>query len=299
MPSPTSPRPEHFPDAPGETHPTNHSRIRRRPFPRRPYGSPHGQQPEPTPAPQTTTNPARRPGESGSADEGWEIADLIAAGVLDVVPGDPPVPVSVWRATPAQDAPVSPAALYRGLTPSLAARLLAIYTDPGQTVIDITGDPAIAGAAGAGARRYLSFDLADVDLAARDLRGDVGLILLRWPPLTPPATVPGRGAGPDPRAVLEACAALLGADGHTVVILAPPSGGVYRDYARTIIPTARRAGLGYLQHVVVITIDTISPRTSTRRTHTDATVGENASASPPVQEHLDLLVFILRQGTHP
>lgn len=303
MPSPLPPpMPEPGPDVPAGA---NHSRTRRRPFQRRRSRSPL--QPRPAVPPAAGSTPAAGSGGAGEPGppQGWEIADLIATGVLDVVPGDPPVPVSVWRATGPQDPPASPAALYRGLTPQLAARLVTLYTDPGQVVIDCTGDPAIAGAAGAGGRAYRAFDLPDVDLLRHERSGDVGLILLRWPPPSAPtASVEGAGTGPDPQAVLEACAALLCADGHTVVILAPPTGGIYRDYARTIIPAARLAGLGYLQHVVVITLDTDPPPTPpppARQKRGQKAAGSSAPGGPASRDqgHLDLLVFILRHGTRP
>jgi hypothetical protein len=55
------------------------------------------------------------------------------------------------RATGPNEPPTTPDALYAGLTPRVAAILLAIYTDPGDLVLDATADPAVAGAGG---RRY-------------------------------------------------------------------------------------------------------------------------------------------------
>src|SRR5262245_46252126 len=70
---------------------------------------------------------------------------------VDVVAGAPPVPISVWRV--AADAGWS-ADLSR-FTPRLASLLIGLYTRVGDTVVDLIDDPAVAGAAGAGGRRYL------------------------------------------------------------------------------------------------------------------------------------------------
>jgi hypothetical protein len=66
---------------------------------------------------------------------------------VDVVPGDPPVPITVWR-TPASG----------GTTPipdRLAYRLLAAYTTPGDTIIDLTHAPSITATAAAGHRNLV------------------------------------------------------------------------------------------------------------------------------------------------
>jgi hypothetical protein len=291
MPFPTSP-PEPRPQPPASARP---SPTTRRPTRRRPA---------PTTAPieaapsLPTTAPSPAEADPDDPYPGWAIADLVAAGVVEAVPGDPPVPVSVWRAT-AAEAALPVASLHRGLSPTLAARLLAIYTDPGQTVIDTTDDPAVAGAAGAGARRYLSTTLLE-PTRRPEPHSEVGLILLRWPLAQPTAAPRWRqdARSPAPQAILRTCAALLSAEGHTVVILAPPDAGTYRDHARTLIPAARRAGLGYLQHLVVITIQSEQPLpTPTGSTEASlpaavAAGGESARA----HEHLDLLVFVLRQS---
>jgi hypothetical protein len=221
--------------------------------------------------------------------------------VLDAVPGDPPVPVSVWRATGPDDPPVTADVIASGLTPRLAELLLGIWTDPGQLVLDATADPTVAGAAAAGARTYVALEPQGRRVPTADLRGQAALILLRWPPdllalsgapapqaatidqpkpSTTPTSLPGVPS-PDPGPALRACRVLLAADGHTVVILAPPTDSHYRDYARDVIAAARHAGLGYLQHLVVITSD---PHPTVAGTDWIA----------HSRAHVDLLVFVLR-----
>ena len=65
------------------------------------------------------------------------VADPAAEADVDVVAGDPPVPITVWR-TPAGD--------------RLAHRLLAAYTRRRDYVIDLTDTTAIAAAAASAAR---------------------------------------------------------------------------------------------------------------------------------------------------
>jgi hypothetical protein len=282
VPTPSGSEHPHGDHAPGGEHSSRVSdhrlrRTRRRgpgplPTPARRYRPPsHPPDAEPTPG------PGGHPEHDLAAGE-WQICDLVAAGVLDTVPGDPPVPVSVWRATGPDDPPPSPGQIFTGLTTRLAQMLLAIWTDPGETVIDTTADTAVQAAAESGARTYLARHLPTTQQQVADLRGNAALILLRWPPTPQPEhrpepaqdTAPGqppdqsmvsatedqaaRSSASGPGSVLGACRQLLCPDGHTIVILAPPSGGrLDRDYAREVIPAARAAGLGYLQHLVVIT----------------------------------------------
>ncbi len=65
---------------------------------------------------------------------------------IDVVAGEPPVPLTVWR-TPAGVGQAS-------ISPRLADRLIAAYSQPGEAVVDLTDDHALAGAATAGGRRH-------------------------------------------------------------------------------------------------------------------------------------------------
>ncbi|HZO66205.1 MAG TPA: hypothetical protein VFB74_14465, partial [Kribbellaceae bacterium] len=65
---------------------------------------------------------------------------------LDLVAGDPPVPITVWRTQPWDDQATIPA--------RLAQRLLAAYSRPGEAVIDLTDDHALAAAALTRARRH-------------------------------------------------------------------------------------------------------------------------------------------------
>src|SRR4051794_904516 len=74
--------------------------------------------------------------------------------LLDLVPGDPPVPVTIWRTT-RTDLDTHP------VGSRLARQLIAAYSRPGDIVVDLTGHRALAGACHAGARRHHDSHLSD------------------------------------------------------------------------------------------------------------------------------------------
>src|SRR5215207_4487390 len=110
---------------------------------------PHPDHPHSDRSPNTTSTP-----DAADGSDPLALTELVTAGALDAVGGDPPVPISVWRVAgvnrPAEGGGAD------GLIPRLAALLIGSYTRRGDTVVDLTGDPTIAGAAGAGARSYLT-----------------------------------------------------------------------------------------------------------------------------------------------
>ena len=245
------------------------------------------------PEPDQPAADVRAGSPSGSLDR----QRLAVAGEIDVVPGDRPVAISVWRVAGTDQ----PAWFDTGggLTPRLAALLVGVCTGRGDTVVDLTGDPSIAGTAGA--RRYLPVDdPADVvdpaDLVYRGhVAGTVGLVVLRWPP-----GHPDRGTDVDPAgtddldvaALLAACRLLPAADGYTVVARIPPRHPL-RRHARRLIPAAHRAGLCRLQHIAAVTA-TIPAAPAPRR----AAPADPATlpAATDLRLHLDLLVFVLHRA---
>ncbi|MEV0003467.1 hypothetical protein AB0H28_14430 [Micromonospora sp. NPDC050980] len=68
--------------------------------------------------------------------------------LIDVVAGDPPVPVTVWRTAH------GPADAGRSLGARLTYRLVAAYTRPGEVVVDLTADHALSAVCAAGGRRH-------------------------------------------------------------------------------------------------------------------------------------------------
>jgi len=241
----------------------------------------------------TSNNPPHGPRAKAAgivAADALDLAALIRDGALDVVPGHPPVPINVWRVADlelGQD-------LSKGMSPSLAAIVVGLYTEPRDTLVDFDADPTLAGVAGAGGCRYLPVrgrsNLADLDPVA----GKAKLITLRWPT----AARPGRdGPGEDEMdSMFAACAALLAPDGCTVVALAPPPPDKpHVEYAHQLVPAAHRAGLGYLQHIVAVGAPIRGERpTNLSAPASHATLRAAARTVRHLRIHVDLLLFVLR-----
>ena len=264
-------------------------------------------------------------------DDPLGLSQLIASGVIDVVPGDPPVPITVWRvAEPGR----------------IAHLLVGLYTRVGDTIVSLGHDPDIAGAAGAGGCRYLPVDaahrLADLD----HVSGAVRLIMLPWPPATrertgavvsgpamdaeamvdlftacrvllaadgytivavPPATQARTGAaasgpvvsGPamDAEAMVDlftACRVLLAADGYTIVAV-PPATAANVAHLWQLVPAARMAGLGWVEQIVAITATIDGDQLDVPAAPTDRATLRLAH---DLIVHIDLYVFVIRGGHH-
>jgi hypothetical protein len=238
------------------------------------------------PGPGTGLDPGHDPG----GDDPLALSELIASGDIDVVPGDPPVPIAVWRVADV-DARFGHQRA-DALTPRLAALLVGTHTRPGDTIVSIGRDPALAGAAGAGARRYHSVahpdDLDNLDQAA----GTVALIVLPWPPPNRPD-----GMSRDSLvAMFGACRRLMNPSGCTIVALAglPPQ-QTFVQHSSALIPAAHQAGLGWLQHIVAITAPIVGQHITWRAVPADPAM---LRAAAHLKVHLDLLVFVSRGGRH-
>ena len=209
------------------------------------------------------------------------------------MPGDPPVPITVWRVADADD----PYGRHHtdGLTGRTAQLLVGLYTRVGDTIVSLGDDPAIAGAAGAGGCRYLPVDaahrLADLDHVA----GAVQLIILPWPPATRRTGIRPAVSGPamDVEAMVDlftACRVLLAADGYTIVAV-PPATAANVEHLWQLVPAARtgRARLGgtdrrhHRDH----------RRRPARRARRPGRPGHPAPGRRPVV-HIDLYVFVIR-----
>lgn len=245
-------------------------------------------------------------------DDPLSTASLVASGALDVVDGQPPVPIDVWRV--ADDEPTTMVGDHR-CTARMAALLIGLFTAPGDIVVSVGPDPALAGAAGAAGLVYQSVkhaaDLTDLD----HLAGGVGLLLLPWPPNLLTDTSEGRDDGDTDAARLVdwlgQCRRLLARRGVTVVALAPaPPTDVYVACARLLLPAARQAGLGWLQHIVAITAPVAGhhlelagvtePSTATDPATIPTTADDPQALAAPVSAwvHADLMALALLGGRH-
>ncbi|MEV6932768.1 hypothetical protein AB0M46_50905 [Dactylosporangium sp. NPDC051485] len=97
--------------------------------------------------PHHPTNPNANPNPDGTA--GALGADHVDGQLfVDVVAGDPPVPITVWRtARNSGDHGAS-------IPARLARRLVAAYSRPGEAVVDLTADHALTFASCTGGRRH-------------------------------------------------------------------------------------------------------------------------------------------------
>lgn len=144
--------------------------------------------------------------------------------VGDIVPGQPPVPITVWHLPAARAGET--------LSLALAERLVMNFTHGRRLVIDLTHGEQLARASDAAHRRYVRY--RPVDLANRSVRA--ALIVAGWP-------VKDMHAEP----LLAGCAARLMAGGCTAIVLDTADLLVNQ----VLIAAARTAGLTYLQHIVI------------------------------------------------
>jgi hypothetical protein len=186
---------------------------------------------------------------------------------IDVVPGIPPVPITVWRAPSDEPGP--------HLGPRLAARLLAAYTSTGEAVYDTTGDPVLRQVATNTGRRYH----ADGTGRCRSQVPLVALAVTRWP------TDPDRDL--DPVLVYGGLRRRLRPGGILAVVL----GTGYRHPpadAAGLVDVAAAAGLSYLQHIVAVhavaTGDQFTPPDH-------ATAAPAPGGAAHLKVHRDLMIF--------
>jgi hypothetical protein len=140
------------------------------------------------------------------------------------VPGDPPVPITVW----------SVPAPHAGETMSnpTGVRLVHNLTHPSDLIIDLTAGPQLARAIINARRRSHLQDTKPLDWGQQEAT----LIVTRWP-TDDPAT---------PGEFFRRCRASLAPGGCVAVLL--PHGEVTLPV--DVIVAAKKAGLAYLQHVV-------------------------------------------------
>jgi hypothetical protein len=206
----------------------------------------------------TRSRKAQHPGQPNPADP--------ASGV-DVVPGDPPVPVNIWRLPAGEDGPVGA---------RLAARLLAEYTRPKDFVYDNVPSPVLRKAAQAAGRGYRAASRfqAPTDRA--------GLAVACWP-------LADRRL--DPVIVLGGLRRRLKPGGFLAVIITNPHPDLGGQAAAPVelgplVAAATAAGLSYLQHIVTMPADGGQPPEAV------SSAGPLAAGGAVHQRvHGDLLVF--------
>jgi hypothetical protein len=182
----------------------------------------------------------------------------------EIVPGHPPVPITVWHLPPPRPGEVVPANVTR--------RLAANYTHAGSAATAlVTATPPLPGHHRPGGGRGVRLEL----------------VITTWPmtgSADTAATVHVRG-----------CVELLAPDGCLAVVLA---NGDIPDQLGDLVGVARDTGLTYLQHIVVA--HTLRPRpapaslpqvNAVRSPGARRAARERSSGWRHLRVHTDILVF--------
>ncbi|RNH99689.1 hypothetical protein EEZ25_22160 [Micromonospora aurantiaca] len=246
--------------------------------------------------------------------------------LIDVVAGEPPVPVTVWRTA------ADPGDAGRSVGVRLAYRLVAAYTRPGEAIVDLTTDHALTAVCAAGERRHhpgwfteaSSLIIGPVtpptrrDPAADD-GGDPVPDIAAWfgddltdaPPANP-GTQPGRTSLAEATSLVVAswplerddavnrirlawlltvCARLLRPGGCLVLAVTNPTTTTGPQDFSPVATAAAQAGLGYLQHIVAVGADTDSDRFAYYATDEELLTLTHPRWVAHLRVHADLLVF--------
>ncbi|MEV6523139.1 hypothetical protein AB0M43_14410 [Longispora sp. NPDC051575] len=185
-------------------------------------------------------------------------AQPTSADLLDVVPGVPQVPLTVWRTPRTHTDPAD-----SHIPAHLATRLVKAYSAPGDQVIDLTDGIVLAAPAATGGRAHHAARFTDTTYlsisphatamigAAQSSAvgtGRAALMVAAWPLAADPV------AGELRRAWLLASASKLLRPGGCLVLIAATAPGavpVPEDFT-PVVAAASGARLGYLQHIVAV-----------------------------------------------
>jgi hypothetical protein len=193
---------------------------------------------------------------------------------IDVVPGTPPVPITVWRTPSNEPGP--------HLGPRLAARLLAAYTHTGDTVYDTTGDPVLRQVATSTGRHHHTSGSGRSGAKVQP----VALTVTGWPI--------GDDRDLDPVVIYGGLRRRLRPGGILAVVLGTDDRHLPADTAG-LVEVATAAGLSYLQHIVAVhahaTGDQLTPPD-----HPAASPVQGGAAHTKV--HRDLFIFVRNGGDH-
>lgn len=204
----------------------------------------------------------------------------------DLVPGNPPIPISVWR-TPAAYTDPNPM-----LPTSLLTQLAEEFSRPGQRLVDLTGGLLDSCAPGRTVHAG-GFSDGDITIAGGSPNpGCVALIAAAWPPSNT-----RRDQRSETAATLVAAARRWLIPGGVLVLLAgnPPSQPP-TDYG-PFVTVAAAAGLGYLQHIAAVRTPVEGSVITAPDSPPENTFGGALEATVVhLRVHADVLVFATRGG---
>ncbi|WP_246002492.1 hypothetical protein [Allorhizocola rhizosphaerae] len=164
--------------------------------------------------------------------------------VGDVVPGDPPVPITVW--------PVPAPRRGETMSNAMGVRLVHGFTHPGDLIIDLTEGPQLARAIINARRRSHLQSTKTVGWG----RQNAPLIVTGWP------------VGAPEGEFFAACRAKLTPGGCVAVLLAHGDPTLPAD----VVAAAKAARLAYLQHIVAATDAIVRNGTGQLSIHTDVLI---------------------------
>lgn len=210
-----------------------------------------------------------------------------------LVGGD--VPIAVWRLDDRDDDALTTDPGAR-LAPRLAKRLVLVYTQRGDAVVDFDSDPHLQTASANTFRSYLSItdpgEVADLDSLAEP----ASLVVLRWPP---------RHAVRTPASIADlfaACRLIMTADTCAIAAVSSAAPGqpgtTYAEHLGELLPAARAAGLTHVLQIVVVNGPGNGDQFVYYATRAEAEAARQdwpASGGGP-SYHVDLLVFT--KGRH-
>jgi hypothetical protein len=198
-----------------------------------------------------------------------QLPDPTRADDIDVVPGTPPVPITVWR-TPTGGGPHGD---------RLAARLLAAYTRRGELVHDTTGQAVVRQAAMAAARRYHT---------GHGPAEPAGLVITCWPPADPSI---------DPVILLGGMRRRLHPHGILAAIITTVPDAAPVDLV-PLVHAAGQAGLSYLQHIVAVQAHPSGDHLTPPQPDGQGPPAPAGGGAAHLRVHTDVLIFQPLAGAH-
>jgi hypothetical protein len=199
-----------------------------------------------------------------------QLPDPTSADDIDVVPGTPPVPITVWR-TPTGGGPHGD---------RLAARLLAAYTRRGELIHDTTGQAVVRQAAVLAARRYHT---------GPGPAEPATLVITCWPPADP---------GIDPVITLGGMRRRLHPHGILAAIITTVPDAAPVDLV-PLVHAAGQARLAYLQHIVAVHAHTHGDQLTPAADADQPTPEHSGRAGGAhLRVHTDVLIFQPAAAAH-
>ncbi|MEV4517135.1 hypothetical protein AB0K00_50290 [Dactylosporangium sp. NPDC049525] len=197
-----------------------------------------------------TQRPERRPARAPHTESLHELADICH----DAPHSDPIMRIAVWRLGGSDD-DHHDADSNVTFTSRLARQLVLIYSNRGDTILDLDTDPHLRAAARAAGRGYLAFtDTADIatldDLRPADQ--PIGLVTMRWPRTSHSGITSPAAALAD---LFLACRLMTGGRATVIVAIRPATAtdtDALADHEQSLRTAATAADFVHTQQIIAI-----------------------------------------------